>query len=111
MPESADACTRNVRPPSFHNATELLIAFEKTTLPDTTLQQKEYKAASSASLLALICVKKRKIQAQGGRMERRCVFTPAGADEHPLARDWVGYGAVVVDEGRVKGHAVHVEGH
>lgn len=44
-------------------------------------------------------------------MERRCEFTPAGADEHPLARDRVGNGTVVMDEGGVKGHAIHVEGH
>ena len=35
-------------------------------------------------------------------------FTPAGADGHPLTGGRVGDGPVVVDEGRVKGHSVHV---
>lgn len=38
-------------------------------------------------------------------------LTPAGADEHPLAGDRVGDGSVVVDEGGVEGHTVHVQGH
>lgn len=53
----------------------------------------------------------KKIQAQRGKAKRKSEFTPAGTDEHPLARDGVGYCTIVMDKGRVKGHAVHVEGH
>lgn len=38
-------------------------------------------------------------------------FTPAGADEHPLAGGGVGDGSVVMDEGRVEGHAIDIQGH
>lgn len=37
--------------------------------------------------------------------------TPAGADEHPLAGGGVRDGSVVVDESRVEGHTVHIQGH
>lgn len=38
-------------------------------------------------------------------------FTPAGADEHPLAGGRVGNGSVVMDQGGVEGHTVDVQGH
>lgn len=38
-------------------------------------------------------------------------FTPAGADEHPLAGGGVGDGSIVMDEGRVEGHAIDIQGH
>lgn len=38
-------------------------------------------------------------------------LTPAGADEHPLAGGGVGDGSVVMDEGGVEGHTIHIEGH
>lgn len=54
-----------------------------------------------------------------GGMYFRCGFTehkfqcltPAGTNEHPLAGGRVGDGAIVMDEGRVECHAVHVKGH
>lgn len=39
-----------------------------------------------------------------------CV-TPGGSNEHPLAGGRVGDGSVVVDESRVKGHAVDIQRH
>lgn len=38
-------------------------------------------------------------------------LTPAGTDEHALTRGGVRDGSVVVDEGGVKGHSIHVKGH
>lgn len=39
------------------------------------------------------------------------VFTPAGADKHPLAGGRVGDGSVVMDEGGVEGHTIDIQGH
>lgn len=39
------------------------------------------------------------------------IRTPAGTDEHPLTGRRVRDGAVVMDEGRVKGDAVHIQRH
>lgn len=39
------------------------------------------------------------------------LLTPTGTDDHPLTGDRVGDGAVIVDEGGVKGHSINVQGH
>lgn len=44
----------------------------------------------------------------GNGKPSRHELTPAGADDHPLTGGGVGDGAVVVDQGGVKGHTINV---
>lgn len=92
---------------SFYNATMPLIGSKP---PPTVPQQRNTKQNSSLAARIHLCQKFTITPEHNCRCSERD-FTPAGADEHSLARGGVRDGSVVVDEGGVKCHAIDVQGH